>query len=207
MNDIRVYVVKYPDRKNLVMRYRDPLTEKHVQRSARTSKQKEAERKAAKWESELQDGRYHKPSRTTWEEFREKYELEIVTGLADGRYHKPSRTTWEEFREKYELEIVTGLADTTALKISGVLNAVESYVNPQYVRDMTAASIDRLERRRQSGDHHPGPHGSLESRSSCCREVGHDSQCPRRGASCQSEAKQADEGPSHHDRGIRADVG
>ena len=179
MNDIRVYVVKYPDRKNLVMRYLDPLTGKHVQRSARTSKQKEAERKAAKWESELQDG----------------------------RYHKPSRTTWEEFREKYELEIVTGLGDTTALKISGVLNAVESYVNPQYVRDMTAASIDRLERRRQSGDHHPGPHGSLESRSSCCREVGHDSQCPRRGASCQSEAKQADEGPSHHDRGIRADVG
>ena len=50
---IRVYVVKYPGRTNLMMRYLDPLSNKQVARSTGTSKQREAERIAAKWESEL----------------------------------------------------------------------------------------------------------------------------------------------------------
>ncbi len=62
MNDtIKVHVVKYPDRDNLVMRYLDPLTNKHVTRSSGTTKQGEAEKAAGKWEAELREGRYKSP--------------------------------------------------------------------------------------------------------------------------------------------------
>jgi integrase len=39
---------------------------------------------------------------------------------------------------------VSGLADSTAVKISGVLNAIEEHINPQHVRDLTSARIDQL---------------------------------------------------------------
>jgi hypothetical protein len=69
-NSIRVHVVRYPGRKNLMMRYLDSFTNKQVARSTGTNKNREAERIAAKWEAELQEDRYHKPSRATWDEFR-----------------------------------------------------------------------------------------------------------------------------------------
>ena len=68
--EIRVHVVKYPDRVNLVMRYDDPLTGKQVTRSSRTTRKREAERVAAKWEAELREGRYQKTSRMSWADFR-----------------------------------------------------------------------------------------------------------------------------------------
>ncbi|MFG0333956.1 MAG: tyrosine-type recombinase/integrase, partial [Maioricimonas sp. JB049] len=51
-------------------------------RSTWTKKRKQAERIAAKWEAELQEGRYVAPSRVTWEEFRERYEDEVLPGLS-----------------------------------------------------------------------------------------------------------------------------
>ena len=48
MEDIKVYVVKYKDRDNLVMRYVDPLTNKTIARSTGTTKRREAEKVAAK---------------------------------------------------------------------------------------------------------------------------------------------------------------
>ena len=113
-NSIRVYVIRHRGRKNLIMRYRDPFTNKQVERSTGTTRKREAERKAAVWEAELQED----------------------------RYHKPSRATWDEFREKYELEIASGMAVSTASKISGVFNALEAHINPQRVRDLTPARID-----------------------------------------------------------------
>jgi len=79
--EIKVYVVKYADRANLVMRYLDPLTNKHVTRSTRTTKKKEAAKVAAKWESELQEGRYQKKSGMTWDEFIDLYDTHILTGM------------------------------------------------------------------------------------------------------------------------------
>ena len=55
---IKVHVVKYPDRDNLVMRYRDPFTGRQVQRSTRTASHKEAVKIAAKWEDDLHNGRF-----------------------------------------------------------------------------------------------------------------------------------------------------
>ena len=66
---IRVHVVKYRDRENLVMRYRCPSSGKHVSRSTRTAKPREAARTAAKWEAELQEGRYKPTSRMGWDDF------------------------------------------------------------------------------------------------------------------------------------------
>ena len=65
MADIKVHVARYGDRKNLMMRYTDLVTAKLVARSTGTTSKREAEKVAAKWEAELQEGRYQKPLRMT----------------------------------------------------------------------------------------------------------------------------------------------
>jgi integrase len=82
INEIKVTVVKYEDHKYFLMRYIDPVTGKRVSRSTRTTIRREAERMAAKWEAELQEGRYHAPCDITWKEFRERYENEKLSSLA-----------------------------------------------------------------------------------------------------------------------------
>ncbi len=78
--EIRVHVVKYQGRKNLMMRYLDTMTNKQVARSTRTARRREAERVAAKWEAELQEGRYQKRSRMSWEEFCGLFESDGTGG-------------------------------------------------------------------------------------------------------------------------------
>jgi len=79
--EIKVYVVKFQDRDNYAMKYIDPMTGKNVRRSTGTTKRKEAEKIAAKWEAELQEGRYQKISKLSWEEFCERFELDGTGGL------------------------------------------------------------------------------------------------------------------------------
>ncbi len=79
MEDIKVHVARYGDRKNLMMRYTDPVTAKLVARSTGTTSKREAERISAKWEAELQEGRYQKPLRMTWEEFRDEYDRHVLS--------------------------------------------------------------------------------------------------------------------------------
>jgi integrase len=110
---IRVHVVKYPDRDNLVMRYRDPYTGRHVTKSAKTASEKQAARAAAVWEDDLRNGRYKAACRMEWAEFREKYESEVLPGFADGT------------------------ADCKAT----VLNHVEQTINPQRLSDLTTARL------------------------------------------------------------------
>lgn len=81
-DQIKVHVVKYGNRPNLVMRYVDPLTGRQVAKSTKTAKKKDAERAAAKWEAELREGRYQKPSRVAWSEFRERYTHERLSTLS-----------------------------------------------------------------------------------------------------------------------------
>ena len=78
---IKVYVVKYPDRANLVMRYLDPMTSKHVPRSTGTTKKREAERIAAKWEADLREGRYQKSSLMSWDAFVQEHDKHILSGM------------------------------------------------------------------------------------------------------------------------------
>ncbi len=81
-NTIQVTVIKYPDRRYLMMRFVDPVTGKQKARSTGTKIHREAERIAAKWEQELQQGTYRPKRNITWDEFREKYELEKLSSLA-----------------------------------------------------------------------------------------------------------------------------
>lgn len=111
--EIRVHVVKYPDRANLVMRYRDPSTGKQVQRSTGTTNRRDANKAAGKWEAELREGRYKAQSRMTWAEFRETYETEVLPGLSEG----------------------TGDCKASAF------NYIESTINPQQLRELTTARL------------------------------------------------------------------
>ena len=81
MEDIKVYVVKFQDRDNFAMKYTDPHTGQNVRRSTGTTKRREADKIAAKWEAELQEGRYQKRSRMSWDEFCDRYELDGTGGL------------------------------------------------------------------------------------------------------------------------------
>lgn len=111
--EIRVHVVKYPDRDNLVMRYRDPFSGRQVQRSTGTTKRRDAEKAAGKWEAELREGRYKALSRMTWEEFRQKYEDEVLPAKSEG----------------------------TAENKGTVLNFIESTIRPCYVRELTTPRL------------------------------------------------------------------
>ena len=125
---IRVTVIEYADRKNLLLSYRDPNTGRLKTKSAGTIDRKAAEKAAAVFEAELRDGRYSSPSKTTWKEFCERYEAEVLSGLASGTL---SRTTT-------------------------VFDMVERLLNPQRVRDVTAQRLSwlaaELRKETKSGD-------------------------------------------------------
>jgi len=127
-HEIKVHVVEYPDRKSLVLRYRDPTTRRHVTKSAGTDNRKAAEKAAAVWES----------------------------ALRDGRYASPSKTTWKDFRTKYESEVASGLAKRTLQQCDIVFDMVERLLNPQRLRDITAERMSwlaaELRRDKQEGE-------------------------------------------------------
>jgi integrase len=81
-NEIKVTVSKLADRPRFIMRYIDPVTGKRHSRSTEATTRRDAERAAAKWEAELQEGRYQATSNITWNEFRERYESEKLASLA-----------------------------------------------------------------------------------------------------------------------------
>lgn len=117
-DEIKVHVVKYPDRKNLVMRYLDPMTGKQVPRSTGTNKKREAEKVAAKWEAELQEGRYQKRNRMPWDEFKMAY-------LVDG----------------------TGnLKQKTVDAYSSTLTAFENHCRPKTVAELTTPKVTAFAR-------------------------------------------------------------
>jgi integrase len=102
-SEIKVHVIDY-GRKNLYMRFVDPLTNKQVMKSTGTNKRRDAERVAAKWEHDLREGRYQSPSKITWEEFWEQFDRDYLSGLSVGsqknslcvcslaeQFQKPSR--------------------------------------------------------------------------------------------------------------------
>ena len=80
-DEIRVTVCKYPDRKNLVLRYVDPITGKQITKSAGTDDEGNATKAAGKWEDELRTGRYQAPSRLTWADFRKRCEDEKLSAM------------------------------------------------------------------------------------------------------------------------------
>lgn len=114
--EIKVHVVRYKGKRNLMMRYLDPYTGKHVAKTTRTRNRRDAERAAGKWEAELREGRYKKLVQTSWAEFRLKYENEVLPGLAGG----------------------------TEGNKATVFNHIEKTINPQRVTDLTTPQISKF---------------------------------------------------------------
>jgi len=52
-DEIKVHVVNYGAGRNLMMRYRCPLTGKHVAKTTGTRNKRTADKAAGKWEAEL----------------------------------------------------------------------------------------------------------------------------------------------------------
>jgi len=118
---IRVHVVQYKNCRNLTMRYVDPTTGKQKCRSSKTDNRKEARKKAAVWEDEL----------------NRNGGASVPTGSLG----------WAEFRVRYEKEVVSGLADKTAEKIAGIFNVMERHlpkVATGKVRDLNADRLSTL---------------------------------------------------------------
>jgi integrase len=81
---ITVSVNSFGSDRNLMLVYRDPLTGRKVARSAGTRDEREAERRAAVWQDELNAGRYLAPSRVTWTDFRKQYREQKLITLSKG---------------------------------------------------------------------------------------------------------------------------
>ncbi len=122
-HNLRVTVIKYPDRKYLMMRYVDPYTGKQVARSTGTTRRREAERAAAQWEAELHEG----------------------------RFVPQSNISWNAFRERYEAEVLPGLADKTGVMVGTVFNTVEKILSPRKLRDLTADRLSYFQAKLREG--------------------------------------------------------
>ncbi len=115
--EIRVQVVAYQDRPNLVMRYIDPRSGKQIARSTGTATRREAERVAAQWEAKLRNGA--NPSN--------------------------NRISWETFRDRYEAEVFPGHAPNTQNLVNTVFNAVERILRPKKLADLTEERLSHLQ--------------------------------------------------------------
>jgi len=109
MSDVKISVLKRANRKHYFMQYRDPTTGDKVTRSTGTTKKRDAERAAAKWEAEI---------------------------LA-GKDKRRGRMSWDEFQERYEHEVLSSLADRTTEKVDGVFNVFEKLASPRSLASIT----------------------------------------------------------------------
>ncbi len=72
-SSVRVLVTKFQSRPFYFMYYDDPLTGRRITKSTKQTTLKAAEKVAAKWEAELQEGRYKPKVNITWADFREAF--------------------------------------------------------------------------------------------------------------------------------------
>ena len=79
----RVAVVRYRDRKHLVLRWHDPETGRQRTKSAKTTRRRDAEREAARLEADLKAGKLSGPPAWTWAHFKAQYQEQHLSGLAD----------------------------------------------------------------------------------------------------------------------------
>lgn len=108
----KVYVVTFNGKRNLMLRYKHPLTGKWKHKSSGTTNRRQAERAAG------------------------LLELELRKGIPDDE-----DIGWLAFRERYETEHVSGLADRTAGKVSTTLDAVERILSPERLSGVTAGRL------------------------------------------------------------------
>ncbi len=118
-DEIKVYVID-KGRKYLYLRYVDPMTNKPVEKSAKTSKHKEALLAAGVWQDELRSGRYQKPSKMAWADFREYYSANALPGLSvrTQQTYESSLNVFEEHSQPAKL------ADVTTARITAFVTSL-----------------------------------------------------------------------------------
>ena len=114
-SEVKVSVVKYPDRDNLVLRWTDPATGRQRTKSAKTKRRREAERAA------------------------ERLERELAERKPDG----PETVTWAEFLEAYQDEHLSGLARATSKICQTMFGHIERIVKPKMLTDLTGRATSR----------------------------------------------------------------
>jgi len=134
---IRVHVVGYKDCRNLVMRYRDPVTGKYQ----RATKYRDPQTGI-----ESQTGDNRKNAR----KLAALWEADLNAGRDQGR----RGLSWQAFRDRYESEVVPSLAARTADKIATAFNAVERIlpkVAAGRLADLSAEALSRLQAELRDG--------------------------------------------------------
>lgn len=124
--EINVYVVRRPNKKNLHLRYQCPITGERFERSSGETCEKEARKRAGKWEAELRAGGGGK--------------LSFI---------------WEEFRTAYENATEVSLRIGTASKIAGMFNVVEELMKPDNIKRITPQWLTKFQRRLLDGGRAP----------------------------------------------------
>jgi integrase len=119
VDEINVIVVDR-GRKYWYLRYTDPVTGQNIEKSARTTKKREAVKRAGEWQTELLNG---------------------MDG--NGRVVK-----WSEFRDRYEDECVCHMCDSTATTVMGIFNNFERIMSPDKLSRVTEQWISRFQNRR-----------------------------------------------------------
>ena len=120
--EIRVWVVRFGNRPNFALQWRDPITRKLKTKTTKIpASQLARDRKAA-----------------------ERLAGELQAQLAAGSAAIPSKFTWAEFRQRYEAEVVPGLARRTGEKIQTVFDRLEVEISPPRVRDLTESRLSHF---------------------------------------------------------------
>lgn len=116
--DVRVKVVLRRGR-GYVLRWRCPETGAWKEKSTKTDSKREADKRAAQLEADLQHG----------------------------RYVAPSKVTWEDFRYAFELEKLPSLAARSVNSYSSSLNHVEKLLHPEKLSEVDSSALSRLQTR------------------------------------------------------------
>jgi len=112
-DEIKVTVIKYPDRVNLVLCYIDPVSGKRKTKSAESAVEKTA------WKA-AQHGK---------------------RSCGRVRYVPPSKVTWAAFRERYEAEHLASLKPKTRESACNALDAIERHLNPDRLCKINASAL------------------------------------------------------------------
>src|SRR5262245_10204217 len=110
---VTVWVQQFKDRKNPVLQWLDPDTNRRKSKSARTSDRKEAERLAE----------------------------DLAYELTHGKHVEASRMTWERFRELFEHEYVAGSRPDTQRNYAATFDTFEKVCNPRRLKSVTARTV------------------------------------------------------------------
>jgi integrase len=112
-NELTVLVTKFSDRIFWLMYFDCPLSGKRFMRSTKQTTEREARKAAAKWEAELNEGRYKPKSKVGWSDFRELFLSKHLTDAPAGTYNS----------------------------YTSALNAFERVCRPSRLTDVTAAVV------------------------------------------------------------------